>query len=160
MCTWVLNADVVIFDRLEKDFQKDDHFPSCRYSPVTMRRSIGVREAEPPRRLRQSQEFQGVRFLFLMVAIMKDIVSWMSPTPNYLLIICWDEICVYTFQEHRRLVLTMFDMSGWVGQREQAVKAKTITGSRHFIIRGVRRWTKTIFKSVKAACSTTAGDKS
>ena len=32
--------------------------------PQTMRRSIGVREAEPPRRLRQSQEFQGVGFFF------------------------------------------------------------------------------------------------
>ena len=57
------------------------------------------------------------------------------------------------------LVLTMFAMSGWSGQRQQAVKAKTITGSRHFI-RGFRRGTKAIFKSVKAACSPTAGDES
>ena len=51
-------------------------------------------------------------------------------------------------------------MSGWVGQRKPPVQAKTITGSRHIIIRGVRRGAKAIFKSIKAACSATAGDES
>ena len=56
------------------------------------------------------------------------------------------------------LVLTVFDIAGWVRQRQQAVKAKTITGSRH-IFRGVRWRTKAIFQSVKAACSAATGDE-
>ena len=56
------------------------------------------------------------------------------------------------------LVLKIFDMAGWIGQRQQAVEAKTITGSRN-IIRGVRGRAQAIFKSVEATCSTAAGDE-
>ena len=56
------------------------------------------------------------------------------------------------------LVLTTFYMAGWTGQCQQAVKAKTITGSRN-IIRGVRGRAQAIFKSVEATCSTAAGDE-
>ena len=54
------------------------------------------------------------------------------------------------------LVLTTFDMAGWIGQRQQAVEAKTITGPRD-INRRVRGWTTAIFESVKATCSAAAG---
>ena len=56
------------------------------------------------------------------------------------------------------LVLTTFYMAGWIGQREQAVEAKTITGSRN-IVRGVRGRAKAIFESVEASCSAAAGDE-
>ena len=62
MCTIIyMNADVIL-DKMEQDILKDDKddLPSCRYLQPTMRRSIGLREAEPPKRLRQSQEFQVV----------------------------------------------------------------------------------------------------
>ena len=54
------------------------------------------------------------------------------------------------------LVLKIFDMAGWIGQRQQAVEAKTITGSRN-INKGVWGWTKAIFESVEATCSAAAG---
>ena len=68
-----MNVEVVILDQIEQDNSKDDNLQSFRYLRPTMRRSLGVREAEPPRRLRQSQEFQGVGFLLLLVVVVKDI---------------------------------------------------------------------------------------